>query len=61
MTEKPALYLLPGLLCDETVWSHQVQHLADVATVTVPDYRDCDAIPWAEGWRWRSCARRPNA
>ena len=45
MTEKPALYLLPGLLCDETVWRHQAQHLADVADVTVADYRDCDAIP----------------
>jgi pimeloyl-ACP methyl ester carboxylesterase len=45
MAEKPALYLLPGLLCDETVWRHQVQHLADIADVTVADYRDCDAIP----------------
>ena len=45
MADKAALYLLPGLLCDETVWRHQVDHLSDIAAVTVPDYRDCDAIP----------------
>ena len=45
MADKAALYLLPGLLCDETVWRHQVDHLSAIAAVTVPDYRDCDAIP----------------
>jgi pimeloyl-ACP methyl ester carboxylesterase len=44
MTEKPTLFLLPGLLCDETVWRHQMEHLSDMARVVVPDYRDCDAL-----------------
>lgn len=44
MTDKPTLYLLPGLLCDETVWRHQMDHLAGLAHVVVPDYRDCDSI-----------------
>lgn len=44
MTDKPTLFLLPGLLCDATVWRHQVEHLADVARVVVPDYRDCDRL-----------------
>lgn len=44
MTEIPTLYLLPGLLCDETVWRHQMEHLAGIAEVRVPDYRDCDSL-----------------
>lgn len=44
MTEKSTLYLLPGLLCDKTVWRHQMDHLSDLAHVSVPDYRDCDSI-----------------
>jgi pimeloyl-ACP methyl ester carboxylesterase len=44
MTDKPVLYLLPGLLCDATVWRHQVDHLVDLAEVRVPDYRDCDSL-----------------
>lgn len=44
MTEKQVLYLLPGLLCDATVWRHQVEDLADIAEPRVPDYRDCDSI-----------------
>ena len=38
------LYLLPGLLCDDTVWCHQLEHLADIARPVVPEYRDCDSI-----------------
>lgn len=30
------LYLLPGLLCDEVTWAHQVAGLADLAQVRVP-------------------------
>ena len=44
MPDKPVLYLLPGLLCDATVWRHQAEHLADLAGVRVPDYRDCDSL-----------------
>ena len=31
------LILLPGLLCDAALWRHQIDHLADIATITVPD------------------------
>ena len=41
---KPALYLLSGLLCDETIWRYQVDALSDQYNVRVPDYRDCDSI-----------------
>ncbi|MCP5146080.1 MAG: alpha/beta hydrolase [Gammaproteobacteria bacterium] len=43
MSKEPLL-LLPGLLCDETVWQHQIQDLADISDVLVPDYRDCDSM-----------------
>ena len=41
---KPALYLLPGLLCDETVWRGQVDHLFATADVRVPHYGNADTI-----------------
>ncbi len=41
---KPALYLLPGLLCDATVWRAQVEHLSDIADVRVPDYGDANRM-----------------
>ncbi len=41
---KPALVLLPGLLCDETVWRAQVQRFSDQAEVIVADYGDADSI-----------------
>jgi len=31
------LLLLPGLLCDEALWAHQTDHLADVAECIVTD------------------------
>lgn len=33
------LLLLPGLLCDESIWAKQAASLADSAEVTVPVYR----------------------
>lgn len=39
MKNKPVLYLLPGLLCDETVWEHQQKALRAVADVRVPVFR----------------------
>ncbi|WP_428408985.1 alpha/beta fold hydrolase [Hyphococcus sp.] len=41
---KPALLLLPGLLCDETVWRAQVQRFSSEANVIVADYGDADSI-----------------
>jgi pimeloyl-ACP methyl ester carboxylesterase len=38
---KTSLLLIPGLLCDETVWASQVEHLADiVAPLVVPNGPD---------------------
>jgi pimeloyl-ACP methyl ester carboxylesterase len=41
---KPTLYLLPGLLCDETVWAPQVAALAPLAEIRVADFRGFDSI-----------------
>ena len=37
MMAKTPLILLPGLLCDEALWAHQIQDLADIADMTVAD------------------------
>lgn len=44
MTSKACVYLLPGLLCDETVWRHQIETLSDLYEVRVADFRDLDSI-----------------
>jgi pimeloyl-ACP methyl ester carboxylesterase len=41
---KPTLFLLPGLLCDETVWAHQVAALASFAEIRVADFRSFDSL-----------------
>lgn len=41
---KPTLILLPGLLCDETVWAHQVTALAPLAEIRVADFRGFDSL-----------------
>ncbi len=38
ITAKPALFLLPGLLCDATVWAPQVTGLSDIADIHTPDF-----------------------
>jgi pimeloyl-ACP methyl ester carboxylesterase len=38
------VFLLPGLLCDETIWSDQREALGRVAEVIVPDFRYVDSI-----------------
>ena len=38
------LVLLPGTLCDARLWTHQTQHLADVATLLVGDLTRDDSI-----------------
>jgi pimeloyl-ACP methyl ester carboxylesterase len=42
---KPALLLLPGLLCDEAVWHGQVAALSDRYACHVADYRALDSLP----------------
>jgi len=42
--KKTPLLLLPGLLCDEMLWSHQIETLADLADITVADLTRDDTI-----------------
>jgi pimeloyl-ACP methyl ester carboxylesterase len=37
MSRNRSLVLLPGLLCDAALWHHQVETLADMAEIVVPD------------------------
>ncbi len=37
MGARTPLLLLPGLLCDAALWSHQIETLADLADIVVPD------------------------
>ena len=37
MPRKTPLVLLPGLLCDAALWRHQIETLADIADIIVPD------------------------
>jgi len=42
---KEALVLLPGLLCDDTVWTAQIEGLAHCADVVVVDYGLRNSLP----------------
>jgi len=42
---RPALVLIPGLLCDATVWPHQRAALEDLADVQIPDHGTLDSLP----------------
>lgn len=44
MAERPALLLLPGLLCADWVWAGPAADLADVADITVADFFGFDSI-----------------
>ena len=44
MTSKPVVYLLPGLLCDESVWQSQREALADKAEIRIPDFSGLDSL-----------------
>jgi len=39
------VFLLPGLLCDETIWSGQRDALGEFADVVIPDFRYVNSIP----------------
>ena len=51
------LILLPGLLCDEALWAHQTETLADIADITVADKTQDDTI---EGMAERVLAGAPE-
>lgn len=42
--DKPTLVLLPGTLCDASLFAHQVEHLADVANCVVGDVSRSDTL-----------------
>ncbi len=44
MMAAPAILFLPGLLCDDTVWAHQVAGLATLAPTAVADLSCDDTI-----------------
>lgn len=43
--DKEALVLLPGFLCDRTVWQQQIEALSDIAICTCADYGALDSLP----------------
>jgi pimeloyl-ACP methyl ester carboxylesterase len=45
MPSPTPVLLLPGLICDQTVWQQQIDALSDVAVCTCADYRSLDSIP----------------
>ncbi len=44
MVERQTLFLLPGLLCDHSVWTAQAADLAAVADIRIADFWGCDSI-----------------
>ena len=44
MSNKPVLFLLPGLMCDEAVWEHQAEVLSDVADIRIPVFRGFNSL-----------------
>jgi pimeloyl-ACP methyl ester carboxylesterase len=45
MSSPTPLLLLPGLICDQTVWQQQIDGLSDLAVCTCADYGSLDSIP----------------
>ena len=41
---RPVLYILPGLLCDESVFAHQIEGLKVICEVRAPHFRGLDSI-----------------
>lgn len=42
--DRPSLVLLPGLLCDQAVWQHQMDSLSDLANCMCMDWGQLDSI-----------------
>jgi pimeloyl-ACP methyl ester carboxylesterase len=41
---RPHLILVPGLLCDGTVWEHQARQLQDLANITIIDHGPLESL-----------------
>ena len=46
MVDRLPLILIPGLLCTEALWRHQIDNLSDLADITVPDTTRHHEIAW---------------
>src|SRR5262249_50510928 len=44
VSERTPLILLPGQLCDRALWQHQLDHLADLAEMSVPDLGSDESV-----------------
>ena len=44
MNQRERLLLLPGLLCDPILWTHQSEHLADLADITIADLTSQESV-----------------
>ena len=54
---KQNLVLLPGLLCDATLWHHQHKYLGELAEITIADFTDDDSMA---GMAEASLAKAPE-
>lgn len=43
--QKQPLLFIPGLLCNDQLWRHQINHLDDLAQISVADLSQDDSIP----------------
>ncbi len=43
--QKQPLLFIPGLLCNDRLWHHQIDHLDDLAEMSVADLSQDDSIP----------------
>ncbi len=55
---RPVVYLLPGLMCDEGVWSAQRSALSRYADVRVPVFRGHDSLAGMAAAVWREAPAR---
>lgn len=55
---RPVVYLLPGLMCDEAVWSAQSAALSQYAEVRVPVFRGYDSLAGMAAAVWREAPAR---
>jgi pimeloyl-ACP methyl ester carboxylesterase len=46
---KPHLILVPGLICDATVWSHQAAGLSAIAEIVIADHSSLNSLPAMAG------------
>lgn len=42
--DKPALVLVPGLICNQNLWAHQIAALRAVTCITVVDHRKAESL-----------------